>query len=156
MSTDHTTPPPYCTSCLPLDEFEAQRAAQADSGKAMRFNDGKSPLVHLTDFPFAMAEFAANCEGGAKKYDLGNFRKGAPTRELLSCLLRHTFELAAGSDRDVDGVHHAAKIMWNAAAIIENSYWNPDGDDRLKFDPDIAAGVEKLLTGELKLGDFTY
>lgn len=99
--------------------------------KSARMNAGKPPLHYLMLFPTAIEAFARVCEGGANKYDYGNFLKGGKHwSEAIDCCMRHILKYARAriyQELDIDiggdgpislfsedmGCHHLAHAMWN-------------------------------------------
>lgn len=100
------------------------------TGLAMRFNEGKPQLSFVLDMPYAMKYFANQSQAGAVKYDLLNWRKGLPRREIIDSLLRHLEAYANGEEIDRDGLPHLGGIVWNAWVLAEMHHRHPDLDDR--------------------------
>lgn len=62
----------------------------------------------------AIHRYAQLLERGAAKYDAHNWEKGQPFSAVMSSMLRHAFQAAAGmTDED-----HLAAVIFNAAALI--------------------------------------
>lgn len=77
------------------------------------------PFQEITEAYARVAEF------GAKKYAAWNWSKGIARVQLCCSLLRHTFAFIRGEDRDPEsGLMHTDHILWNAAALSHNVYWN--------------------------------
>lgn len=96
---------------------------------ALRFNKEK-PMVDEI-YPQAILEIGEVSLQGAKKYDKGNWQKGAPSTVSYGSLMRHLLKWYKGEDIDPEtGCHHIAHVMWNAMAIIYNRDFHPELDDR--------------------------
>lgn len=77
------------------------------------------PFQEITEAYVRVAEF------GAKKYAPWNWSKGISRVQLCCSLLRHTFALIRGEDRDPEsGLMHTDHILWNAASLSHNVHWN--------------------------------
>lgn len=62
----------------------------------------------------AFEEFCKVCEYGERKYNRGNYRKGAPISQYLDCALRHGVAFVNGTALDKEsGCHHLAHMFWN-------------------------------------------
>lgn len=64
--------------------------------------------------PEAIRRYAQLLERGAARYGDRNWELGQPFSRVISSMLRHAFQAAAGHD-DED---HLAAVMFNAAALI--------------------------------------
>tara|TARA_R110000824_G_scaffold3751_2_gene17899 strand:+ start:9042 stop:9521 length:480 start_codon:yes stop_codon:yes gene_type:complete len=107
------------------------------SDKAMRSNSGKVPMSHVLDFPRAMALLAEVAEGGAEKYNRGNFQKGQDASVTIDCLLRHLFKWWAGEDDDSEsGKSHLGHVMWNATVLAEDMQRGIKQQDDRTFNDD--------------------
>jgi len=92
--------------------FETPASADADRGP--KENTGKPDWAV---FPFAEAESVVKVfEYGANKYGAPfTYRKGIPTSELWSAIMRHLIEIQNGNDIDSEsGCLHMAHIAANA------------------------------------------
>lgn len=92
-----------------------------DSGKRQEFptgavrdiQEGKGRFDLLP--PYTITRLAKHYEGGAKKYNDDNWRKGIPTKRFADSALRHLFQYLDG-ERSED---HLAAVLFNVAGIIE-------------------------------------
>ena len=108
----------------------------SDPGKAMRFNQGKTPLSHILDWPRAMGALSEVAEYGAKKYDRGNFQSGQRASVTINSMLRHLFAWWKGEDYDKESeIHHLAHFAWNAMVLLEDALADRAGDDDRTFTP---------------------
>lgn len=73
---------------------------------------------------------------GLEKYDVDNWAKGMPWREMLGSLLRHLGDFSRGRDRDAQsGLHpldHAAACL---GILVDYVRTGAGTDDRLKDKP---------------------
>jgi hypothetical protein len=77
----------------------------------------------------AIEEYCAVCEYGAKKYERGNYRKGAYLSEYLDCALRHIKAHDRGEINDPEsGRKHLGHAFWNLVQALDQPSWR---DDRL-------------------------
>lgn len=68
----------------------------------------------VAKFPRAFRELTYVYEYGAKKYERGNYRRGAPLTSYVDSALRHLFAYARGETNDREsGHHHLAHTLWN-------------------------------------------
>ena len=85
-----------------------------------RYNNGKPQLSYLGDISEAIYELCKVFEMGAEKYGRNNWKQGGSSSIILDSLGRHYVKLASGATVDEEsGLHHAAHIIWNAAAYIQ-------------------------------------
>lgn len=92
-----------------------------DSGQRQQFHtgsqrdtrDGKGRFDLVSWY--AIMRLARIYEGGAKKYDDHNWRKGQPLSRYMDSAFRHLAKHAMGW-RDED---HMAMCMWNVAGFME-------------------------------------
>ena len=102
-----------------------------DTKQALRYDDGKPEMHYILTFPNAMREFAKVCTYGGKKYDVGNYLKGAPHSQYVKCGLRHLFAWWNGEERDPESkCLHLAHFVWNALCLCEMALSRKDLDDR--------------------------
>jgi hypothetical protein len=95
-----------------------------------KFDENKAPLALIP--PEAVEEEGRVWGMGAKKYGQHNFRSGICYTRILSALLRHTYAIIKGEDRDQEsGLLHAAHVRCCAAMLIVFS-GREDLDDRFK------------------------
>lgn len=83
-----------------------------DTGSRRDSQDGKGRYDLLP--PEAIRRYAQLLERGAAKYGDKNWELGQPFSRVVSSMLRHAFQAAAGQN-DED---HLAAVMFNAAALI--------------------------------------
>lgn len=104
--------------------------------RAQRANAGKPQLRYLLTWPKAMEGVARVSEYGASKYDLYNYKLGAPASQQIDCLLRHLSDWWNGKDLDEDALKHGFEIhplhalAWNAMRMADELPGNPELDDR--------------------------
>lgn len=93
-----------------------------------KFDALKAPIALVP--PEAIVEEAYVWGFGAEKYGLYNFRKGISYVRILSAMLRHTFAIVRGEDRDPEtGLLHAAHVRCCAGMLIV-LHGRKDLDDR--------------------------
>ena len=61
--------------------------------------------------PIALTRLARHCEAGAKKYGIGNFRKGIPLSRLYDSAFRHLLAASQGDNTE----DHLAAVLWNVS-----------------------------------------
>ena len=99
--------------------------------EALRYNTNKPEMMYILSFPKAIEEFTNVCTYGGKKYDVGNYLKGAPLSQYVNCGLRHLFKWWNGEDRDPEsGCLHLAHFVWNALCLCEIALTQTKRDDR--------------------------
>lgn len=97
--------------------------------KADRFNEGK-PKWSLVDFA-SLEDMVKVLEYDAEKDAPHNWKKGLPVTEVIDSLLRHTFSLLAGEDRDEESnLSHIGHIQCNAMFLSYILKHRPEFDDR--------------------------
>lgn len=80
---------------------------------------------------------------GSRKYADRNWEKGYPWSSSIAAIKRHLTKFEAGEDRDPDGFHHAAAIVFHAKALMQFGKTHPELDDRSKGGVDEIAGLMK-------------
>lgn len=89
---------------------------------------------------------------GAAKYEDRNWEKGLSWGRTFAAMLRHSVRWACGEQFDpVDGQHHLAAVMWNAAALLQFEITHPELND-LTIDPKVAEAVLALFETEKQNG----
>ena len=73
------------------DPHVAETFGELQPKEALRFDNGKPELMYVCTFPNALREFSKVCTYGGRKYDVGNYLKGAPLSQYVNCGLRHLF-----------------------------------------------------------------
>lgn len=118
--------------------------------QAQRNNADKPDLHYLHTWYNALCEVAQVCQAGAKKYARGNYLKGQPMSQLLSCAERHLMKFGSPAYSDCDEEtkrHHLAHAIWNLLQALENDL-NPTikqrWDDRLRI-PDEPKEKERTV-----------
>ncbi len=97
--------------------------------KGLRYNKGKVRYDLLP--PYAIHCLAANITKGAEKYEARNWELGMNWTTVLASLKRHLADFEMGADIDIeDGQLLMAKVMTNAAFIVEYYKIAPQFDDR--------------------------
>ena len=110
------------------EDFERHNASR-DLGE--RFNDGKSELSYLLQFPNALRGVSHVATFGAKKYARYNWKKGMQYMGLVDSLLRHLTSWSEGEEIDPEsGMFHVDHVAWNALALAEMAHTRQDLDDR--------------------------
>lgn len=100
--------------------------------EAKRYNVDKPELSYILTLPKALEGFARVCEYGGKKYDRGNYLKGAPLSQYMDCALRHLVAWNNGEDQDPESqCDHLAHFVWNALCLYEMAQSQPERDDRI-------------------------
>ena len=85
---------------------------QFPTGAVRDIGDGKGIPCEIP--PIALMRLARHFEAGAKKYGIGNFRKGIPLASLFNSAFRHLLAASEGrTDED-----HLAAALWNVAVWI--------------------------------------
>lgn len=69
---------------------------------------------------------------GAKKYADRNWEKGLKWGRVFAAMMRHAWKWWRGEQRDPDGQHHLASVVWCALALMEYELTHPELDDRPK------------------------
>lgn len=132
--TDFVCPPGPTTTdglVIPVPKNAIMPPMIPQPDKMMRANKDKPRLSYVLEFPNAMKLIAAKMEAGAKKYERGNWQKGAPVTELVDSLTRHLTDFMAGIDKDAeDGTHTLAGVLTNACMLVETVIHHPEFDDR--------------------------
>jgi hypothetical protein len=98
-----------------IEVFETKGSGQRQefaTGSRRDSQDGKGRYDLLP--PEAIRRYAQLLERGADVYGGRNWELGQPFSRVLSSMLRHAFQAAAGQD-DED---HLAAVIFNAAALI--------------------------------------
>lgn len=116
-----TPMPPY----IPTPIREAIGGYKAD--------DAKPPLALIPGH--VLADVADVLAYGAEKYGADNWRKGIPTRRLISAALRHILAFNDGHDFDPDThLCHLAHAICMLMFALETVKWgDPALDDRFKL-----------------------
>lgn len=100
--------------------------------------DGKCP-IYLVPFkavvePFAWVTWYSAKENGGK-YPMGNWKKGIPTKFLVSSAVRHLVAYASGERKDPEsGLSHLWHALWNVGAAIWMSQNRPQMLHETAFD----------------------
>ena len=83
----------------------------------------------------ALAELAAACTMGAKKYEDNNWRKGISWSRPFAALMRHAWSWFRGEDIDPEsGLSHLAHASWNCFTLMNYTKTHPEFDNRIKND----------------------
>lgn len=105
--------------------------------QALRYNTGKLEW-DLVDFK-ALEPGVQVLMYGAKKYTkegvsgAHNWKKGLPTNEICSSLLRHLFAYMNGEDNDPEsGLPHIGHMIANVMFLSHMTFQNPKWDTRFK------------------------
>jgi len=85
---------------------------QFSTGAVRDIGEGKGLPSEIP--PIAMLRLAKHCEAGAKKYGIGNFRKGIPLSRLFDSAFRHLLAAAQGDESE----DHLAAVLWNVSVWI--------------------------------------
>jgi hypothetical protein len=105
------TPGVECRRCAFVTKDSGQRA-EFDTGSRRDSQTGKGRFDLLP--PEAIRRYAELLERGSDKYGDRNWELGQPYSRLVSSMLRHAFQAAAGqTDED-----HLAAVLFNAGALI--------------------------------------
>jgi hypothetical protein len=124
-----------------LDPYEEVKTPVVDSG-ALRYNSGKRRW-DLVDFQ-SLEPMVEVLEYGADKYTVkdsegnimvtgaNNWKKGLKVLSIFASMLRHTFALMSGEDKDPEsGKHHIGHIQCNAMFLAYMFRVRPELDDRM-------------------------
>lgn len=99
------------------------------AGEGLRYNQGRIRVDLLP--PFATEQMAKVITKGSEKYAPRNWEKGMPWTTVLASLKRHLLDWEKGEDVDPDdGQLLMAKVLTNAAFLVEYYKIYPQGDDR--------------------------
>lgn len=94
-----------------------------------RYNSGK-PEWGLVDWE-VVEDMVRVLEFGKKKYAAWNWAKGIYYVKTIESLLRHSFAILRGEEKDSEsGLPHYAHIMCNAMFLGRMMKSRPDMDDR--------------------------
>ena len=99
---------------------------------------GKCP-IYLAPFkslvePFAWVSWKSAKENGGK-YPMNNWKKGSPTKLLVSSAIRHLTAHAEGDKIDKEsGLPHLYHALWNIGATIWMTKHKPELDEEKFFD----------------------
>lgn len=122
--------------------------------KADRANQGKLPMSHVLDYPYALAALAEVAAYGANKYERGNYLKGQDATVTMDCLMRHLVKWWAGENLDKEsGISHLSHVMWNLATLIQDTHHNypstyqdfKNNDDRPLVSAMCDTGIEEIF-----------
>ena len=99
--------------------------------KADRYNEGKAKLSYILLGRAAVEGESFIWEGGAVKYEKGNWLKCAPYTEVSDSLLRHLCAFLNGEDVDPESKRpHVDHIQCNAKMLAQSFHTRKDLDDR--------------------------
>jgi hypothetical protein len=96
-------------------------------------NDGEKSRVDLLDPEFLIG-IGEVLRFGASKYNAHNWRGGITFSRILGAILRHTFALLRGEDKDQEsGMPHVFHLGCNAMFLSWMMHHRADLDDRFKY-----------------------
>lgn len=110
-----------CEYCIPgIDNCHHKQDGVKDTGNRTEFGTGavrdigEGKGIPREIPPIALIRLARHFENGAKKYGIGNFRKGIPLTSLYDSAFRHLLSASQGiTDED-----HLSAALWNIAVWI--------------------------------------
>ncbi len=117
-------------------KVETKDIVEFQEGKAPKFDKNKVRMDLLPIRP--LKDVATVLTYGLDKYGKDSWRKGEMISwgRCYSALQRHLFAFQSGEDLDPEtGESHLAHAACNLLMLIEHTYVNPQGDDRLKGAP---------------------
>lgn len=122
--------------------------------EALKYDDNK-PMLSLV--PYEAIELMARVlMFGAKKYGVGNWRKGMAHTRFLDAALRHVYAYIQGQDTDAEsGLSHLGHAMTCLAFLVAYREHNLGSDDRsmpLKYQALMPAEDWQLSQEELEYG----